>query len=254
MSRKPCHPNAASLSGWIGCLFLLLAPFSQAQEGYGKSEDPVAAEALGVEIRTRNPGEMAFVIKQVLSVTYAKEHNLQATDAEIKEFSIRKKKLDARARKEAEARRVELQEALQAETLPDTEREQLEGELKFLDKLHEAALEADKRTDDPAMAAAETQMARAIIGQWKVNQALYKQYGGRVIYQQGGAEPLDAYHKFFKAAQKAGDFKILDEDLEPVFWSYYTTDSKHRFYPESGDEKEQAINTRWWMVDPKPRK
>jgi hypothetical protein len=32
-------------------------------------------------------------------------------------------------------------------------------------------------------------------------------------------------------------------------WSYYTTDGIHVFYPESGNKKELAINTPWWMMD-----
>jgi len=244
MSRTPCRPRAVWLSGWIACLLLLQTPFSQAQEGYGKSADPVAAEVLGEPVRTSNPGEMVYVIKQVLSVNYAREHGLQATDAEIKDFVARKKELDARARKDIQARQGAIEKSLQAENLPDSEREQLEGELKFLQQMQQTAVDADKQADKPERVAAETQMARAIIGQWKVNKALYKQYGGRVIYMQGGAEPLDAYYKFFKEAQKSGDFKIMNEEFETAFWNYYVTDSKHKFYPEN--EAEQAINTPWW--------
>ena len=62
MHHKPCLSNTSHLSRWIACLLLLLTPLSQAQENYGKSEDPVAAEALGIQIRTRDPDEMAYVI------------------------------------------------------------------------------------------------------------------------------------------------------------------------------------------------
>jgi len=248
MSRLHCHPRTARLHGWIACLLLMLAPVSQAQQGYGKSTDPVAAEALGIQIRTKNPGEMAFVIKQVLSVNYAKEHHLEASDAEVKTFLAQKQEADARVRTELEARRTEIQKELQSAALPDTEREQLEGELKFLQQMQHATGDSDKQADSPERVAAETQMARALIGQWKVNKALYKQYGGRVIYQQGGAEPLDAYHQFFKAEQKAGNLKFLNKELETVFWNYFGTDSKHQFYPEN--ERQQAINTPWWKLDP----
>lgn len=65
------------------------------------------------------------------------------------------------------------------------------------------------------------------------------------------AEPLDAYHDFFKAAQKSGEFRIINKEFEPALWSYYTTDSIHTFIPESGNEKEHAINTPWWMMERK---
>ena len=250
MYRISCRSQVTWLSGWAGCLLLFLAPFSQAQQTYGKSDDPVAAEAMDVVIRTKNPEEMAYAIKHILSVSYSRQQGLEATDAEIKQFIARKKEMEARTRKLAEARRVELQKQLQSAGLSEADRTKLEGELKLLDKLLTRAQEADKQASDPQQVAAETQMARAFIGQWKVNKALYKKYGGRVIYQQGGAEPLDAYYNFFKDAQKAGDFKILNKEFEPTLWNYYTTDSKHRFYPEN--EKGKAINTPWWLTDSKP--
>ena len=205
-----------------------------------------------MEVRTSNPGEMAYVIKQMLTVNYAKTHNLQATNAEIEQFIEGKKKADAGVRKEVEARRGEIKKALQSETLPDEDRKQLNGELQFLQQMQQAEQDADKQNGDPDRAAAETQMARAIIGQWKVKKALYKQYGGRVIYQQGGAEPLDAYYKYFKAAQQAGELKFVDKDLETAFWGYFTSDSKHKFY--SDNEKDQAINRPWWQMETLPGK
>jgi len=229
---------------------LLLVPVTQAQETYGKPEDPLAAEALGVQIRTSNPDEMAFIIKQVLLVNYVKAQSLEATNSEINQFLARKKEVTARSRKEAEARRDEVEKQLQSQDLPDADRKQLEGEQQFLDAMLKAAQEADKQGNDPKRAAVESQMAKSLIEQWKVSQSVYKKYGGRVVYQQVGAEPLDAYHEFFKSAQKADDFKILNKEFEPAFWSYYTTDSKHRFYPEN--ESDKVINTPWWMMDPKP--
>jgi hypothetical protein len=42
------------------------------------------------------------------------------------------------------------------------------------------------------------QVAGAFIRQWKINRALEGQYAGRVIFQQGGLEPLDTYSKNHK--------------------------------------------------------
>lgn len=247
MYRISTRSSVAWLCGWSGCLLLLLAPILYAQQGYGKPENPVAADVLGVEIRTSNPGEMAYVIKQMLTLNYAKTHNLQATGAEIEQFMAGKQEADVRVRKEVEARLGAIQKALQSDSLRDTDRKQLEGELQFLQQMQQAARDADKQAGGSGRAAAETQMARAIIGQWKVNKALYKQYGGRVIYQQGGAEPLDAYYKFFKEAQKAGELKFANKELEAAFWGYFSSDSEHKFYPEN--EKDQAVNTPWWQME-----
>ena len=240
---------------WVGC-FLLLLPWaqSQAQETYGKSDDPVAAEARGVQIRTSNPDEMAYVIKQILLRHYVEEQGLKATDKEIAQLLKRKQEVMEKDRQAMEARRSELETALASKTPEGEERKQLEKELESLNAMHQAMTEADSRAGTAESDAAETRVAGAFVAQWKVNQALYRQYGGRVIYQQGGAEPLDAYHEFFKAAQKSGEFRIINKEFEPALWRYYTDDSIHQFIPESGNEKEQAINTPWWMMEDKTGK
>jgi hypothetical protein len=239
---------------WTGC-FLLLLSLAQAQaeelETYGKSDAPLAAEARGVQIRTSNPDEMAYVIKQILLRHYVEEQGLQATDKEIAQLLKRKQEVMEKDRKAMEARRSELEKALASKTPEDDDRKQLEAELESLEAMNKAMMEADSRAGTPESAAAEARVASVFVEQWKVNQALYRQYGGRVVYQQGGAEPLDAYHEFFKAAQKSGEFRIINKDFETALWRYYTTDSLHRFIPESGNQKEQAINTPWWMMQEK---
>jgi hypothetical protein len=232
-----------------GCLLLLLVPLAQAQETYGKSDAPVVAEARGVEIRTNNPDEMVYVIKQILLQHTVEEQGLQATDKEIEQLLKRKQEVMEEDRKAMDARGSELEKALASKTTADEERQQLEAELKAINQMQQVMNKADSRAGTPESDAAERQVASAFIEQWKVNQAMFRQYGGRVIYKQGGAEPLDAYHEFLKAAQKSGEFRIINKEFEPALWSYYTTDSIHTFIPES--EKERAINTPWWLMERK---
>lgn len=72
-------------------------------------------------------------------------------------------------------------------------------------------------------------MARSIILQWKLNRTLYRQYGGRIIAQQLGPEPLDAYRQFLEKQQRAWVFTIHVPELEAAFWRYFTDDSLHSF-------------------------
>jgi hypothetical protein len=74
-------------------------------------------------------------------------------------------------------------------------------------------------------------MARGMIERWKLNQALYNEYGGRIIFQQFGPEPLDAYREYLEARQEAGDFSFIDPAFETAFWDYFKDESKHDFYP-----------------------
>jgi len=252
MNRKIMYAGKFWLRVWVGC-FMLLLPLAQAQaqspKTYGKSDAPVAAEARGVQIRTSNPDEMAYVIKQILLQHYVEEQDLQATDKEIAQLLERKQEVMEKDRKAMDARRSEIEKALASKTPAGEERKQLEQELEALNAMHQAMTAADSRAGTPESAAAEARVAGAFVEQWKVNQALYRKYGGRVIYQQSGAEPLDAHYAFLKAAQKSGELTIVNKDFETVLWSYYTTDSMHQFIPESGNKKEQAINTPWWMME-----
>jgi hypothetical protein len=77
---------------------------------------------------------------------------------------------------------------------------------------------------------------------------LYRQYGGRIIFQQGGPEPLAAYRLFLEERQRQGDFKILDPALETAFWADYRTDAIHSFYTQGSEEEKQVFERPWWAV------
>ena len=98
-------------------------------------------------------------------------------------------------------------------------------------------------------AAARREIGAAFVRQWKVNRALYEQYGGRIIFQQGGPEPLDAYRRFLEESQARGDFEILDKDLEEAFWKYFRDDSIHSFFEPGSKDEAQAFGTPPWERD-----
>ncbi|MBG7601960.1 MAG: hypothetical protein IZT60_05375, partial [Gammaproteobacteria bacterium] len=55
------------LSRWFSIAMLSLSAAQlHAVESYGNLEDPVVAEVLGMQIRTKNPEEMQYVINQKL--------------------------------------------------------------------------------------------------------------------------------------------------------------------------------------------
>lgn len=170
----------------------------------GASE--LAAKVLGEEVRSTDPLEVREVILTRLFDQYAADHGIEASDAEIA-TSIEAMKRGMR------------EEGLTAEDdlTPD-----------------EAAQLETMRRD----------MTRSIIRQWKINQRLYGEYGGRVIYQQLGPEPLDAYRRFLEERQRAGAFTIIEKSFEAPFWSYFTDDALHTFF-EPGSEA-SAFSTPPW--------
>ena len=119
----------------------------------------------------------------------------------------------------------------------------------FLNDIDEMTKSAGKNPDEDRRA--REQVAAAFIRQWKINRSLYKQYGGRIIFQQGGPEPLDAYRMFLQEQKNKGAFTILDKAFEEKFWEYYLTDSKHSFYSKGSREEKQVFETPWWLNEPR---
>jgi hypothetical protein len=95
------------------------------------------------------------------------------------------------------------------------------------------AFRGHKNEDRLSLLTEEDRKAREEVGQefivrWKFNRALFEKYGGRVIFQQAGLEPLDAYRDWLREEQKAGNFRIDDPKWEEAFWEYYKPRC-HRF-------------------------
>jgi len=64
----------------------LLATQAYAMESYGKPEDPFVAEVLGMQIRTKNPDEMEYVIMQKIFQEYERQNNIEAAPEDIDHY------------------------------------------------------------------------------------------------------------------------------------------------------------------------
>lgn len=173
---------------------------------YGDPNTPLAGEVLGTSVHTQDAEELRYVVLQKLTNRFAQQNGIEVTQAEREDY--------VRHLKEA-----------------------LKDDPNFKD----APVE-----DSPEDAAARLEIAGAFIMQWKINRALYQQYGGRVIFQQGGPEPLDAYRKFLEESQAKGAFRIVNPELEAGFWRYYRDESIHSFYPPGSADEREALATPWW--------
>jgi len=113
------------------------------------------------------------------------------------------------------------------------------------------ATEPDLTPEETAeVDAMQREMARAIIRQWKINKALHERYGGRIIYQQLGPEPLDAYRQLLRQREADSAFAIRDSALEASFWRYFTDDSMHDFMAPGGADETRAFKIPPWEQQP----
>jgi hypothetical protein len=239
----------------VWACFNMLTTFSlvSAQEIYGNTDAPLVAAVLGTKIYTGDPDEMRHVILAKLLDQYAEDHDIEVKPVEIDAYVESLHRVTERDRKRHEDRRQELDRKLKSTSLTDPERKSLASELdtvnEFLYDIEEMTKSAGKNPDESRQY--REQVAAAFIRQWKINRSLYKQYGGRVIFQQGGPEPLDAYRTFLQEHKKKGAFTILDKAFEEKFWEYYLTDAKHSFYPKGSSEEKQVFETPWWLTAPR---
>ena len=118
----------------------------------------------------------------------------------------------------------------------------------FLDGLRRGRAEAGSTAEDDLtpqevaeVEAMENAMAESLIRQWKINKALYDRYGGRIIYQQFGPEPLDAYRQFLQQRESEGAFAIHEQATEDAFWDYFTNELIHDFMAPNSAEFSEGI-------------
>ena len=133
---------------------------------YGDVQLPVAGEVLGTVIHTQDADELQYIVLQKLTDRYAAEKGIDVTDAEKAAYI-------------AHMRAALSKDPNYSGPLPGSE----------------------ESAEDKA---ARDEIAAAFIRQWKINRALYQQYGGRIVFQQGGPEPLDAYRKYPGRERGAG--------------------------------------------------
>lgn len=107
----------------------------------------------------------------------------------------------------------------------------------------------DDLTPEEAIAAKTMRgaMAAALIRHWKINKALFEEFGGRLVRQQLGPEPIDAYRQFLEQAEAQGRFEVYGDDRKAAFWRYFTEEAMHDFIPPGSDEERAAFAEPFWQ-------
>jgi hypothetical protein len=157
-------------------------------------------------------------IEQPLAATVLEEE-IRTSDPDEMQQMVLSRLLD----RYAEAQRIEVTEAEIDAFADSMQRGMRAGGLTAEDALtpEEAAQAAQMRRD----------MGRSII---------------RIIFQQLGPEPLDAYRRYLEERQAAGDFTIQQKAFADAFWRYFTSDSMHDFYQRGSKEEAQAFSIPPW--------
>ena len=177
---------------------------------YGDVQLPVAGEVLGTVIHTQDAEELQYIVLEKLTDRYAAEKGIAVTEEEKAAYIAR-------------MRATLSKDPNYTGPLPGSE----------------------ESAEDKA---ARDEITAAFIRQWKINRALYQQYGGRIVFQQGGPEPLDAYRKFLDESAARGDFRITNPEIDAGFWRYYRDDSIHEFFKPGSAVEAKAFADPPWLA------
>ena len=173
---------------------------------------------------------------------YARRRAITPTDAEIVSQIEGHRRLKVRL----DAERVQQRAALIAELKPpglsETRRKAAQQHLDSLNWLAEFEAKRAQELRDPAQRKIQQQAERGVAGhwvrRWKLNQALYREFGGRVVFQQAGWEPIDAYRKLLEQYEANKAFVVHDTAKRAAVYSYfahrfiYADEAKARYYFE----------------------
>jgi hypothetical protein len=170
---------------------------------------------------------------------FAKIHDTTPAEVELEDFAERTRAAEEKRHRDLVAEKerltqelVELKHKANTMNLPAEEYDAIEAQMLALAAQYERLEKRDSLTR-PLMD--EKQMdffARWYVSNWKKQRALYKKYGGRVIWQQVGPEAIDAMRDLLKQREREGCFTISDPDLHDRFWEYFVNDRMHVFIPD----------------------
>lgn len=249
-SAYPANPTVPPAQPVVDAegLELLVPEFASYKDGKPVPLPPLAGTLLGEPVYAHDADELRYRVLRALTGQYAQSKQIEVTQAEKDAYVQRQRTGLQQELTGRTARRDAVVGQLASAELSGADRAELESELETLNELIAGLNEI---TGDPAAESAEDRAARdeiagAFIWQWKVNQALHREFGGRIVYQQGIPEPLDAYRQFLEAAEARGDFAIADPALAADFWRYYRDASIHDFYEPGSPAEAAALADPWW--------
>ncbi|MBI3274631.1 MAG: hypothetical protein HYZ60_01450, partial [Methylocystis sp.] len=173
---------------------------------------------------------------------YARTHDVAPSEAEIVSHIESNRRMKAESDAEREPQRQALIAELASPGLSEQRRKQAQMHLDALDKVAEFERRRADELRDPNLRKMQEQAERRVAEQWvrrwKLDQALHREFGGRVIFQQAGWEPIDAYRKLLDRYEASKSFVVYDAKLREAVYGYfehgfvYADEARARFYFE----------------------
>ena len=194
----------------VGLLVLAVSCFAENDSPKaGTTDTDVIAVVLGKKITTGEKDKLNGLIFSALLQQYAKDNKIEPSEAELDAFVAKLVEMEKQSQAKDEADRAQLRQQLQSTSLSDQDRKEKESRLQTIERILKSTQEAKEMSKgmEDQMRLMKRQIAQQFVKSWKINKALYAQYGGRVIFQQ--AEIRGVRHKFLTFNHAKHAFKSI---------------------------------------------
>jgi len=156
---------------------------------------------------------------------YTAKLKIEPTQQEIASQISNQERFMKEDRVRREKDRQNLIKELALPGITEARRKQAQQYLDTLNSLHGFDERRDKEQSSPEGAKrwqeAQLKVSAVWVKQWKVNQSLFREFGGRIIFQQAGWEPIDAYRKLLEQYETRKAFVVHDPAMHEAVYSYF---------------------------------
>jgi len=193
---------------------------------------------------------LAYEVMEEARKRFLKEQGLEPTQQEIDsyiDFLYRSAEADRKRRMKERAR---LKKQLKQPELSEEKRKVAQTNLSILDEIDSYNVRPKSDRERRELTASERTVAKMFVSAWKFNQGLYRKYGGRVVFQQAGLEPIDAKKAFMKELVTSGAYKIVDPAYEDLFKETNEYFNRKFQYVDKAEADNYFDIEHWWIDKP----
>jgi len=216
-----------------------------------QSRQSMSAEEFAVWEQDARRQMLAFGVMQEARKHFLAAMKLTPSDQDIDAYIQALKRMMLADADKRSQHREQLQQQLKQSGLDDQRRTEIENEIASIDELTELLKPAATGAESDQDKAAQRMVATMTVSNWNFNQGLYRKYGGRVVFQQAGLEPIEANQQFIAALKASGSYRIKDPAYQDLFKE---TDEylDKEFEAVDKAEADEYFASPWWLKTDAP--
>lgn len=174
-------------------------------------------------------------IVQTLIEDFGIQNSVAPTESELTQYCSWSETRIERRKTEAE----KLEKELTSRKLSDRQKREKQADLESLRAIIKMNEEDRLIIGDKYSEICREAASKLFVGRWKIMNALYKRYKGRLAITKFGPVPVDAIRSMIVEEEKKGSFTIFDKDTEEKFRKSLETDGS-KYYEQNKGEAELA--------------